>query len=283
MPKKQRFIGIVAIIAIIFIIVFFYEKNIEEEDSQLTLFGNVDIRQVSLGFRVPGRIQQMRLEEGDLAKKGQVIALLEKDTYEEELALSKGQLAEAKAAHQNALRTYIRRSKLIRTGAVSQALYDQAIAFKEESEARLKSALASLERAATALSDTAIKAPNDGTILTRIREPGAVVAQGQPVYTLTLENPVWVIVFVSEPQLGMVYPGQKAQVYTDTPDGKTYEGHVGFISPQAEFTPKNVETQSLRTSLVYRLRVVVDNADKALRQGMPVTVKLALKGSESNA
>jgi HlyD family secretion protein len=68
-----------------------------------------------------------------------------------------------------------------------------------------------------------------------------------------------------------------ADVYTDSQPAKPYHGQIGFISPVAEFTPKNVETTELRTELVYRLRVIVNDPDNGLRQGMPVTVKLNLR------
>jgi HlyD family secretion protein len=81
--------------------------------------------------------------------------------------------------------------------------------------------------------------------------------------------------YVDEPDLGRVHPGMIATVATDTGNAKTYRGRVGFISPVAEFTPKSVETPELRTDLVYRLRVIVDEPDDGLRQGMPVTVTFA--------
>ena len=81
--------------------------------------------------------------------------------------------------------------------------------------------------------------------------------------------------YVSEPDLGRVRPGQEVQVKTDTPGSKTYTGKIGFISTAAEFTPKTVETTELRTSLVYRLRIVVQDDSGFLRQGMPVTVTVA--------
>ena len=81
--------------------------------------------------------------------------------------------------------------------------------------------------------------------------------------------------YIGESSLGRIHPGAKVQVYTDTHPDKPYAGQVGYISPRAEFTPKTVETKELRTALVYRLRIVVTNPDEALRQGMPVTVRLA--------
>ncbi len=140
--------------------------------------------------------------------------------------------------------------------------------------ANLAQAKAALGVAITNLKDTKVFAPHEGTILTRIREPGSIVNVGDPIYTLTLTDPVWIRAFVSEPQLGLIYPGMKAEVYTDSK--QTYTGHIGFISPVAEFTPKTVETTELRTDLVYRLRIIADNPDKYLKQGMPVTVKLKI-------
>jgi HlyD family secretion protein len=126
------------------------------------------------------------------------------------------------------------------------------------------------------LSDCSLLAPNDGVILTRAREVGAIVQAGDTVFTLTLVSPVWVRTYVNERDLGLVQPGMTAAVTTDTAPNRPYTAHVGFISPTAEFTPKTVETREIRTNLVYRLRVVVDNPDGGLRQGMPVTVRLPL-------
>ncbi len=126
------------------------------------------------------------------------------------------------------------------------------------------------------LADSHLVAPNDGFILTRSREIGAIVQAGETVFTLTLTSPVWVRTYVNERDLGLVRPGMPASVTNDTAPDRPYFAQVGFISPTAEFTPKTVETREIRTSLVYRLRVVVDNPDGGLRQGMPVTVKTPL-------
>src|SRR5690606_23766525 len=93
------------------------------------------------------------------------------------------------------------------------------------------------------------------------------------VYTLSLDAPVYVRAYVGEPDLGRIAPGTRVRVRSDSSE-KVYHGQIGFISPRAEFTPKTVETSDLRTDLVYRLRVVVGDADAALRQGMPVTIEV---------
>jgi len=126
---------------------------------------------------------------------------------------------------------------------------------------------------------TELHAVESGVVNTRIVEPGTVVLSHSPVYAIALSDPVWARTYVSEPDLGRIYSGMAAEIETDAVAGKTYVGWIGFISPVAEFTPKSVETVEVRTSLVYRLRVYVENPDNGLRQGMPVTIKL-IPGSE---
>jgi HlyD family secretion protein len=109
-----------------------------------------------------------------------------------------------------------------------------------------------------------------------------MLALGQPVYALSLSDPVYVRAYVREPDLGKLAPGAVAWVTTDSSD-KRYRGTIGFISPRAEFTPKSVETTDLRTDLVYRLRIVIDEADQGLRQGMPVTVTLPIGANARTA
>ena len=140
--------------------------------------------------------------------------------------------------------------------------------------AAVDAAAAALELAEIRLRDALLTAPQDGIVLTRAREAGAIVQAGQTVYTLSLVDPVWLRVYVDEPQLGRIKPGMAVRVRVDAVPDKEFAGRVGFISPAAEFTPKSVETMEVRTSLVYRLRVQVDDPDNVMRQGMPVTVTL---------
>lgn len=297
-----------------------------ERGEALELYGNVDIRQVELGFRVPGRIEQMRYEEGDAVAEGDLLARLDQRPYRDDLRIAEAEVASARArlemleagtrpleieqgralvaereaALENARRQFERQERLLERGVAAREAFDDARALLDEARARLVSAEKALAlalegfrqeeiaaaranldaaeaRAAaaqTALADTELHAPAAGVILSRVREPGAIVAAGEPVYALSLERPVWVRAYVPEPELGLVHPGQQALIVTDTRPDRPYRGQIGFISPVAEFTPKSVETPELRTALIYRLRVVVEDADDGLRQGMPVTVRL---------
>ena len=238
----------------------------------IVLYGNVDIRDVSLGFRVAGRIEKLLREEGDRVAKGDLLAVLDKGPFTEEMRLRQAELNEARAVFLNARQLYERQKSLLAEGATSQEAHHSALFAFEGARARVETIQAALNLAHLNWKDTEIYAPDSGIILTRVRERGSVVAQGMTVYTLALDDPVWIRTYIDEPRLGFVYPGQQARITTDS--GGSYTGQVGFISPQAEFTPKSVETAQLRTDLVYRMRVIVSSADTGLRQGMPVTITL---------
>lgn len=150
-----------------------------------------------------------------------------------------------------------------------------------EARAQLQAKEAALALTLQRLEYTKLFAKDHGVINTRVVEPGAVVLAQAPIFTMALTRPVWVRTYVSEAYLGRIRPGMKAEVFTDSFPKKPLAGRIGYISPVAEFTPKNVETPELRTSLVYRMRVYVDKPEKILRQGMPVTVRLKLEAPKS--
>jgi HlyD family secretion protein len=222
----------------------------------------------------------------------------------EDISQARAVLQERKAVFSRAQDTFERVSKLEATGAATtQALVDAKAAVEQSraavtaSEAavtklvngarseELHVAHAQAQQAQSAvaiaelnLRDAELKSPTAGVVVTRVIEPGTMVQPGSPALVIAFDNPVWIRAYASERDLAAVAPGAKVQVYTDSRPDQPYEGQVGYVSPQAEFTPKNVETEELRTSLVYRFRVVVEKHDGGLRQGMPVTV-VPKKGS----
>jgi len=338
---------------------YFYGKY-RTEHEPLVLHGNVDIRGVDLGFRVPGRISEVLKDEGDAVKTSETLARIDKEPYQRELeqaaaslTQAKASLAQAKAAlgqakadadlkragyrkeeieqaratlaqtavtMENAERAFSRQSTLVKTNGVSRQNFENAEAAYHEAEQRTKvaeanfnqltagfrveeiaAAEAAVEAAVAAvgaseaavakadaavrtaeirLADTELKSPSEGTVITRALEPGSIVQAGPTVLALSLEKPVWVRAYVHEKELGLFPSGTKVNVYTDGKPGHAFQGTVGFVSPKAEFTPKTVETKELRTSLVYRVRVIVSDSDGSLRQGMPVTVSLATQPQE---
>lgn len=253
---------------------FYLYENKKLHDNEIVLFGNVDVRQVNLSFRVGGLVKEIYFEEGDLVKPGQLVGILDDQPFKDQISQEEAAVESIRASLNNANILLKRRNELIGDGSISQEDLDNAISNQKVLQANLSSAEAALAVSKVNFSFTKSYAPVEGTILSRIREPGSVVKPGNPIYSLSVTSPVWVRAFVPEPYLGVIYPGMPAEIHTDTKGGPVYQGHIGFISPVAEFTPKTVETTQLRTDLVYRLRIYAENPDQGLRQGMPVTVRL---------
>ncbi len=301
-----------------------------EPSNSLTLYGNVDVRQVELGFRVAGRLKTLAFEEGQAVRAGTLMATLDAQPFEDELHVTEADVAaqdanlkklmagnrapeiakaraavdEAVASEQNAHALLSRAQMLLDAGAMPPSTYDDAVAASRVADARLASASeehrllvqgfrsedisagralleaarARVNTAQTALADTRLVAPSDGVVITRVREPGAIVSPNDVVYVVSLTQSVWVRAYVAEPQLGKLRLGMEVSVTSDAAPSHPVRGHLGFISPTAEFTPKSVETSQLRTDLVYRLRIVVDEPDATLHQGMPVTVHIQTGG-----
>jgi len=303
---------------------FFGVSTHSPEQGLLKLFGNVEIRQVLLGFRVPGRLEEIYLEEGQQVAPGDLLGILDPLPYEIKLAGARASLHQTRAnlekmerghrageirqaaAQRDQIRAslnlaekdYQRLSNLYAQSAISKKDMDNASATRDRVRAEfasaesalglmregyrtedIKAAGASLElaeaqlrEAENALNDTKLYAPADGTILTRVTEPGTVVAAGQAVYSVMLKKPVQVRAYVTEPQLGIIRLGMKAKIFMDS-HPEPVEGTVNFIASEAEFTPKQVQTEDQRVNLVYRIRIVTDG-DERLKNGMPVTVFL---------
>ena len=219
----------------------------------------------------------------------------------EEVAQARATVAQRTADLENARVTLRRQEQLVAAGLVTHQQIDDAQARVHMSDAALVSAReqltlelrgsriedieaqeamqaaaqARLEKAQTALADATLLAPSNGIISVRARELGAIVQAGQTVYTLTLNDPVWIRAYVPQPRLGRIKPGMQVDVTIDSMPGRRYAGTVGFISPEAEFTPKTVQTEQVRDDLVYRIRVIATDPDNVFRQGMPVTVLVA--------
>ena len=325
MNKKAIIIPILLLAAIT--TVYLIRRNGSADERQATLYGNVDIREASLAFRVAGRVDRLSVDEGALVKAGDVLATLDLEPLQnalrsseatatavaarnsmlhrgyrtEDVEQAKAKLVAAQASLAEAERNLARQTTLAPDGAATQKALDAARSVRDqaaaqvtvaeqqaremsagyrkeeiaESDAQFRQAQAQLDAARLALKDATLISPSDGIILTRAIEKGAMVQVGTPAFSLSLTRPVWAIAYVSEPMLGRYAPNTNVTLWTDSRPDQPYHGVVGFVSPTAEFTPKSVETPDLRTSLVYRLRVVVQDPDSRLRQGMPLTVKLA--------
>ncbi|CDH04786.1 putative multidrug resistance membrane protein [Xenorhabdus bovienii str. oregonense] len=325
MNSKKFALFLLAIIIVIGAIVGIDYYQEQQNDKELMLYGNVDVRTVNLGFRVAGKLAALQVDEGDAITAGQALGQLDNAPFINALNqakatrdAAKANLAKTEAGYrteeiaqvraettqkESAFRfadSFLKRQqglwqrKMIsdndldnaKTGqhqalAAYQAAKDKLRQFeagyrKEEiaaAKAQLAQAEAAVAQAELNLQDTQLTSPSAGVILTRAIEPGTMLAAGNTVFTLSLTNPVWIRAYIDEPNLNQAIAGREIQIYTDGRKNQPYHGKIGFVSPTAEFTPKNVETPDLRTDLVYRLRIIVNDPDEGLKQGMPVTLR----------
>ena len=323
--NRRRIIEVVALVALLGSAVATRGFGLlgARDGGALVMHGNIDIRQVDLGFRVSGRIASMPLEEGAHVAEGALLARLDPVPLQDQLSAAQAQIAiaaaeldkrrngnrpqdiaqaqaklvDTEANLASARQEYDRRAALVKAGVVSQAQLDtstaklrsaqaqvnaagQALALQkagarrediDAAAAQRQQAIAQAAKAKTDLNDAELRAPNAGTILTRAREPGAIVQAGETALTLTIDRPMRVRAYIPEPELSRIMPGMAVTVTTDG-NAKVYHGTIGNIAATAEFTPKTVQTEALRTDLVYRVRIIVTDPDDALRQGAPVTV-----------
>ena len=308
---------------------YWWSHRSSADPNELTVFGNVDIRQVSLAFDNGGRITELRVEEGDRVTAGQIIGLLDTKTLTlqaeqaasqveaqrqtllrlrngsrpEEIEQARAQLASAEASATRADQDYARATDLQRSasGAITQQTVDQRRADAQVArakgnelraalelaqagpraediagaEAQLKAAEANLALLKHQIDQGQLRVPVDAVVRSRLHEPGDIVTPSSAVFSLALTEPKWVRVYVSEPDLGRIRPGMEARVFTDSHPDRPVDGKIGYISSVAEFTPKSVQTEELRTNLVYEVRIVVSDTDNVLRLGQPATVRIS--------
>ena len=152
-----------------------------------------------------------------------------------------------------------------------------------EAQARLQAGQANLALLAQQLKDAVLVAPVDAVVRTRLIETGELASPQKPAFSLAVVDPKWVRAYVDGGALGRVRPDMKAAVTVDSFPGRSFDGWVGFISPTAEFTPKAVQTEELRSSLVYEVRVFVKDPHDDLRLGMPATVRFLLQPAAGTA
>lgn len=386
MKKRLRIaIPIAAVVAVALLWNHFYRNGSARDHIRLS--GNIEVTQVDMAFKIPGRLAERRVDEGDRIHRGDVIARLDATDQalqvrkaEADLDYARSVLAELEAgsrpeeiARVGARVEQMRYAlKELETGSRAQQIAEaeaelaRAIAAKHASKSQLELAAADLSRyagvyadggisrqafetyrtrhdtaknadeeaaarvriarqrlslvkegprseqirqarfalaqaeaehalvtagprqetitqaaarvaaAGEALSlfrqqvaDTTISAPFDGVVLSKSAEPGAYLNPGAPVVTVAQMDPLWLRAFVSETDLGRIRLGQSAKVTTDSAPDKPVIGRVTFISSQAEFTPKSVQTFEDRVNLMYRVKITLDNTDGWLKPGMP--------------
>jgi HlyD family secretion protein len=245
--------------------------------------------------------------EGQSLAQGAVVDRLHAGSRPQEIAEAKDALAVAEAEAANARGVYERADRLWSAASgeavVSRQDFDNAKAAMDASDARmaaqrqaydlaligprrediaqaegqLKASRAQFALLRRQLADAELISPVKGVVRSRLMEAGEMASPQRPVFTIAVTDPKWVRAYLGETDLVRVHPGMAASISADGATGRTYSGWVGFISSVAEFTPKTVQTTELRPSLVYEVRVFVNDPGDDLRLGMPATVRIPLK------
>ena len=238
----------------------------------------------------------------------QTLLRLKNGSRPEDIQRGRAALKEARALAADAQRKFAEVLEAAQDDAASQREFEAAQAARDAAQARVQAleaelalliagprvediAQAKAELAAAQarlalreqrLADAELIAPVAGVIRARLREPGDMVGPDAPVLLIAQTDPVWVRVYIDEPDVGRVRLGMPAQITIDSHPGETFEGWLGSISPTAEFTPKPVATERLRTSLVYQARVFVRDPGEVFKLGMPATVVLSPADQDGN-
>jgi HlyD family secretion protein len=289
----------------------------------------MEVTTVAVSFKVPGRVRERLVDEGELVKAGQPVARLdsadlaheaairraeaatvraalkelEAGSRKEEISRAEAALAALEAEAKRSADDFLRQKELYARQVIPKQKFDAALAVRDAAQAqarqagetlalarkgprqeqidqgrsRLKEAEAALALAEERLGYALLTAPSAGLVIAKNIEPGEQVAVGTPVVTIGDITSPWLRAYIPETELGRVKVGQKARITTDTWPGKTYEGLVSFISPEAEFTPKNVQTEKERVKLVYRIKITIPNPAMELKPGMPADAEILTK------
>ena len=379
MPVNNRLKIVAAVVLLGSISLYLYLRYASGNSNHLVrISGNIEVTDADVSFKIPGKVAERLVSEGETVQAGQVVARLESAELEQEAALRSAEVQAAQAAlaelqagsrpeeiaqaeaaaqraqalleellsgsrpevvaaaeaavasaqaeanrwqsewqrqqnlheegvisvqlleatqsaHQTAqarLREALEHLKLVREGPRKEQIEQARAALQEarqrhalvqsgprqetiaQARARLEQARQAQAVAQTRLNYATLVSPLSGIVLSENIEPGEYVAAGTPVVTVGNLSNVWLRAFISETDLGRVKVGQTVQVRTDTNADKTYDGRVSFLASQAEFTPKNVQTQQERVKLVYRVKIDIPNPHQELKPGMPADAEI---------
>lgn len=278
--------------------------------------GTIEGTEINVAAEVAGRILAVPVNEGARVNRGDTLAIINDEEYRLQLKQAEANLAsleaafrlaaegsrkedviQAEAAYTSANADYQRMKELLASATITQKQYDDAYARyvaadqtyrkaksglrPEEingARARRDGAAAQVDLLQKRIRDCAVLAPAPGTLTLRAVEPGELVGMGSNVARLTYLDRVKLTIYVNEADLGRVALGQNADVTIDTFPGKPFAGRVVYISPNAEFTPKNVQTKEERTKLVFGVKIEIENPDGALKPGLPADAVLRTAG-----
>ncbi len=285
--KKFRILFLI-IIVVGLVLYFLLKTKGEKNKNQISASGTIEITEVEVSSKLSGRIEKLMIDEGDSVIKGQVLIELEDKELQAQLKqveavyqVSLAQLSQSKTNLENIKSNLERIKELFKAGSsTQQQLDDMETKYQVAKEQlnlvthQIEQNKATIDLVKTQMENSIIKSPINGLVLSKNTEMGEVVLPGNSLLTLGDLSKPWVKIYIKETDLGKVKLGQKAEVRIDTYPDKVFEGKVTYISNQAEFTPKNIQTKEERVKLVFGIKVSLDNPLQILKPGMPADVSL---------
>jgi len=264
--------------------------------------GFIEATEVVVSAEVSGRVEHLYVDEGDRVEAGMPIALIDTTTLTLKLRQAQAERAavtthilssrlkieQALLDRSLAAREFERVRNLMASGSVREQRFDQVKTSYQQaslaaamarsalaaSEAELRRIQARIGLIRKQLADCKPRSPITGTIVTKYIERGELAAPGKPLVRIANLDTVWVKIYLNPQDLGKVRLGANAEVDPEIPGIEPLKGRVTWIAPEAEFTPKNVQTKEARADLVYAVKVTVPNTDEQLKIGMPVMVRI---------
>lgn len=278
MKKKIKPLIIIVIVTVLSAVFAYYIwKKAEKPKNVIKVSGNIEGDDVRISFRVQGQITELLTDEGEVVKAGDLVARLNTDELTKIRDEAEASLKAARYQYELDKIDYERAANLFAAGAISAQKRDSFQTKFDSSKANVEELSASLELAQTRLGFAELASPLNGFIIVKSALAGEVVQIGAPVFTAIDLNNIWVTAYINENDLGRVKLNQKAYVMTDSYPDKKYEGRISFISDQAEFTPKYIQTSEERVKYVYRIKVKVDNSSLDLKPGMPADAYITVQ------
>jgi HlyD family secretion protein len=272
----------------------------EKNDYQIFGTGTFEATEILISAQTPGQLLSVDFEEGQTVTAGQVLARIDVekislqqqqiDAMLEEVELSAAlateQEKQARIQYENLKTRFDRFTNLLKENSIPQQQYDDLKSQLEIAERNLKSVRLKSQTVTTKqqqldaqnallarqLKDGIITAPADGTILQQLKQAGEVVGMGTPVAQLANLAEMEITTYVAETDLGKIKVGEALSIQVDAFPEKLFTGRISWISPKAEFTPKNVQTKEARTNLVYAIKLKVANPNGELKIGMPADI-----------
>jgi len=270
MKNKLKFIPVIAVIIIVSFKLFdYFQHHNKFLNQRIYVSGNIEATEVIVSFQVSGKIKEIFTDEGKIVKKDDVLAMLDTEELLRVQAQTQAALREAELNYKKLKDDAERAERLFEGGAISGQDRDDAKTGADMAEARKDNLENALALANIRLKYAQLLAPLDGFVLVKSREVGELVQIGDAIFILADLHNIWLTGYINETELGKVKLNQDAEITIDTYPGNIYKGRVSFISQEAEFTPKHIQTKEERAKLVYRIKIAIDNTDLELKSGMP--------------